>query len=245
MLEKIERVKLSEEILSRLKEMIKAGKFGYGDKLPVEKRLAEIFGVSRTTVREAMAVLEAEGWVTTKRGGGSYVKRVQGQDPIEPLNIMMGNSSKGLLELMELRRILEGEVAMMAASRASSEDIAAIRQALRNMSQDIAQGKDTAAADFSFHHCLAKATQNQTILSVISSLHDLYYQTVHTNRWHWAKPNDYGRVLAEHEAIIKAVEKRRGNAAKKAMEIHLENTYRLVEEVLLEQNNDETLPTLS
>ena len=100
MQEKMERIKLSEEILHRLKEMIKSDQYGYGDKLPVEKRLAEIFGVSRTTVREAMAVLEAEGWVTTRRGGGSYVKRVRGQDPIEPLNVMMGSNNKALLELM-------------------------------------------------------------------------------------------------------------------------------------------------
>ena len=239
MQEKMERVKLSEEILHRLKEMIKSDQYGYGDKLPVEKRLAEIFGVSRTTVREAMAVLEAEGWVTTRRGGGSYVKRVRGQDPIEPLNVMMGSNNKALLELMELRRILEGEVALLAASRATEADIDAMRQAFRDMSQDIAQGKDTAASDFAFHHSLAKATQNNTILSVISSLHDLYYQTVHANRLHWSKPRDYGRILLEHEGILKAVEKRKGIAAKKHMEIHLENTYRVIEEVLLKQNNEE------
>ena len=233
MLEKIERVKLSEEILYRLKEMIKCGKFGYGDKLPVEKRLAEIFGVSRTTVREALAVLEAEGWVTTKRGGGSYVKRVRGQDPIEPLTAMLGGSDTAILELMELRRILEGEVAMLAASRATEGDIEEIRKAFHDMAQDIANGKDTASSDFAFHYSVAKAAKNKTILSVLSSFHELYYQVVHTNRWHWAKPKDYVRILSEHESILRAIEKRRGAAAKKQMGDHLESVYRLIEEVLL------------
>lgn len=235
MLEKIEKLKLSEEILHRLKEMIKSGKFGYGDKLPVEKRLAEIFGVSRTTVREALAVLEAEGWVTTKRGGGTYVKRVRGQDPIEPLTVLLGGDDTAILELMELRRILEGEVAMLAASRATTADVDALKQAFRDMAQDIAQGRDTASSDFAFHHSLAKATKNNTILSVISSLHDLYYQVVRTNRWHWSKPKDYDRILSEHEAILRAIEKGQGLAAKKQMAVHLESTYRMIEEVLLEQ----------
>jgi GntR family transcriptional repressor for pyruvate dehydrogenase complex len=235
MLEKIERVKLSEEILHRLKEMIKCGKFGYGDKLPVEMRLAEIFGVSRTTVREALAVLEAEGWVTTRRGGGSYVKRLRGQDPIEPLTAMLGGSDTAILELMELRRILEGEVAMLAASRATEADIEEIRQAFRDMAQDIANGKDTAASDFAFHYSIAKAAKNKTILSVLSSFHELYYQVVHTNRWHWSKPNDYVRILSEHESIVQAIEKRRGAAAKKLMGEHLESVYRMIEEVLLKQ----------
>ncbi|KYZ75906.1 hypothetical protein AXX12_11985 [Anaerosporomusa subterranea] len=239
MLEKIERIKLSEEILRRLKEMIKSGKFGYGDKLPVEKRIAEIFGVSRTTVREALAVLEAEGWVTTKHGGGTYVKRVHGHDPIEPLTVMLGGNDTAILELMELRRILEGEVAMLAASRATDDDIVALHQVFRDMSQDIALGKDTASSDFAFHYRVARAAKNNTILSVISSLHELYYQVVHTNRWHWSKPKDYDRILSEHGAILHAIEKRQAAAAKKQMGIHLESTYHMIEEVLLKQGDAE------
>jgi GntR family transcriptional regulator, transcriptional repressor for pyruvate dehydrogenase complex len=227
---------LSEEILHRLKEMIKCGKFGYGDKLPVENRMAEIFGVSRTTVREALAVLEAEGWVTTRHGGGTYVKSVRGKNHIEPLTAMLGDGNTGLLELMELRRILEGEVAMLAASRATDEDIEEIRKALHEMAQDILNGKDTASSDFAFHCSVAKAAKNATILSVISSFHELYYRLIHTNRWHWAKPKDYDRILAEHEAVLRAIEKRQGASAKKHMGEHLENTYRLIEEVLLKED---------
>jgi GntR family transcriptional repressor for pyruvate dehydrogenase complex len=239
MLGKIERVKLSEEILTRLKEMIKSGKFGYGDKLPVEKRLAEIFGVSRTTVREALAVLEAEGWVTTKRGGGTYVKRVRGEDPVEPLTVMLGENEAAIVELMELRKILEGEVALLAALRATPEDIEAIRQSCREMGQDVAHGRDTAASDFSFHYNIAKATKNKTILSVLSSLHGLYHEVVKNNRVHWSKPSGYERILAEHEAILKAIEKRQGAAAKKQMENHLESAHRIVEEVFLKVNPEQ------
>ena len=235
MLEKIARVKLSEEILNRLKELIKSGQFGYGDKLPVEKRLAEIFGVSRTTVREALAVLEAEGWVSTKRGGGTYVKRVRSQDPIEPLTAILGSDDTAILELMELRRILEGEVAMLAALRASEADVGVIRQALRDMAQAINQDQDTAPSDFAFHYGIAQASKNNTIASMIGSLHELYYQVVRTNRWHSSKPKDYERILAEHEAVIKAIEKRQGVAAKKQMSAHMEGTYRRLEEVLLRE----------
>jgi GntR family transcriptional repressor for pyruvate dehydrogenase complex len=239
MLEKIERVKLSEEILRRLKEMIKSGQFGYGDKLPVEKRLAEIFGVSRTTVREALAVLEAEGWVSTKRGGGTYVKRARNAGPIEPLTSLLGGKNAAILELMEVRKILECEVAMLAASRATPEDIVAIKAAYRDMVEAVSQGKETADADYTIHFAIAKAARNTTISSVISHLHDLYREVVTTNRSHKAKPSSYELILSEHEDIIKAIEKRQGSAARKAMEQHLERAHRIIEEVLVE-NYDST-----
>jgi GntR family transcriptional repressor for pyruvate dehydrogenase complex len=240
MLDKIQRVKLSEEILLRLKEMIRSGKFGYGDKLPVEKRLADIFGVSRTTVREALAVLEAEGWVTTKRGGGTYVKRIRGTEHIEPLATLLGGTKNvAILEVMELRKILEGEVALVAASRATPEDIEAIHQAFRQMKEDIAAGRDTAASDYAFHYGVAKAAKNNTILTVLTSLHELFYEVVHTNRWHWAKPHDYDRILREHHCILKAIEKHQGTLAKKCIEEHLDNAHRMIEEVLLQQNSQE------
>ena len=237
MLEKLQRVKLSEEILFRLKEMIKTGQFGYGDKLPVEKRMAEIFGVSRTTVREALAVLEAEGWVTTRRGGGTFVKRIRAQEPVEPLTVLLGANETGILELMELRRIFEGEVALLAASRATAADIAALRQALKDMTNDVAQNKETAASDYTFHYCIAKAAKNQIIMSVMGSLNDLYQQVVQTSRWHSAKPDDYECIVAEHEAITRAIEKRQGTKARKLMNIHLENSYRTIEEVLLKNDH--------
>ena len=237
MLEKLQRVKLSEEILFRLKEMIKTGQFGYGDKLPVEKRMAEIFGVSRTTVREALAVLEAEGWVSTKRGGGTFVKRIRAQEPVEPLTVLLGNSEAGVLELMEMRRIFEGEVALLAASRATTADLEAMRKALRDMTNDVAQNKETAESDYAFHYCIAKAAKNNVIMSVMGSLNELYQQVVQTSRWHSAKPEDYERIIAEHEAITRAIEKRQGTKAKKLMNIHLESAYRTIEEVLLKNDH--------
>lgn len=238
MLEKIQRIKLSEEILHRLKDMIKGGKFVYGDKLPVEKRLAEIFGVSRTTVREALAVLEAEGWVTTKRGGGTFVKRVRIQDPVQPLTALLGGENVAILEVIELRKILEGEVALLAASRATTEDIATLKQAYRNMAEAISLGNATADSDYDFHYSIAKATQNNTILKVVSALHDLYHEVVRTTSSHWSKPHDYDRVLKEHDAILRAIEKHQGPAAKKQMLTHLESIHRVVEEVLMKKNDD-------
>lgn len=234
MLEKIERVKLSEEILRRLREMIKGGQFSYGDKLPVEKRLAEIFGVSRTTVREALAVLEAEGWVTTRRGGGTYVRRAPITGPVEPLTALLGGKQVAILELMEVRKILESEVATLAASRATPEDIVAIKAAYLNMREAVARGQETATTDYAIHYAIAKAAKNATIISVISHLHDLYTEMIKANRGHRSKPSGYELILAEHEAIIRAIEKRQGAAARKAMELHLERAHRLIEEVLVE-----------
>ncbi|WP_371377156.1 FadR/GntR family transcriptional regulator [Sporomusa aerivorans] len=240
MLEKIERIKLSEEILYRLREMIKNGQYSYGEKLPVEKRLAEIFGVSRTTVREALAVLEADGWVSTKRGGGTYVKRVKNAAPVEPLTSLLDSKNAAILESMEVRKILECEAAALAASRATPDDIVAIKAAYRDMAEAVQQGRETAEADYNLHYAIAHAARNNTLCSVVSHLHELYREVVQTNRKHKAKPSSFELILAEHEAIIKAIEKRQGRAARKAMELHLEQAHRLIEEVLIENYDAKT-----
>jgi len=233
MLEKIGRVKLSEEVLRRIKEMIQSGQFGYGDKLPVEKRLSEVFGVSRATLREALAILAAEGWVSAKQGGGTYVKRVRTPETIKPLTTLLGGQNVAALEVMELRKIIEGEVAKLSASRATAEDITALKLTHQKMADDIWQGRLTVESDYQFHFLIARATQNSTILKMVTALHDLFNEVVRTNSQHGSKPDDYGRVLAEHEAIIKAIENRQGSMAKKKMEIHLESTQRMLEETLI------------
>ncbi|EAX49022.1 GntR domain protein [Thermosinus carboxydivorans Nor1] len=243
MLGKIERVKLSEEIFQRLKDMIKNGQFGYGDKLPGEKRLAEIFGVSRTTVREALAGLEAEGWIITKQGGGTYVRRLHSAaGPIEPLTSLLGGKNVAILELMEVRKILECEVAMLAALRATPEDIIEIKAAYRNMVEAVAQGADTTISDFAFHYAVAKAAKNNTIISIISYLYELYAEVVKNGKYHKSKPAGYKLILTEHEKIVKAIEQRKCHAAHRAMEIHLDRAHRILEEVLVEYYNSNLNP---
>lgn len=232
MAEKIQRIKLSEMIISRLKEMIQNDKYNYGDKLPVEKRLAEMFGVSRTTIREALSVLSAEGWVTAKRGGGTYIGRIRNQAPVEPLTTSLDNQDSALFELMEFRRILEGEVAMLAALRATDEDLAAIKAAYFDLSDAISQAQDTATSDFKIHYAIAKAARNNTILSVIEQLHNSYAKVVKISRGHSSKPDGYELILSEHRSIIKAIEKHQPDAARKAMQTHLERSQRIIEEVL-------------
>ncbi len=233
MLKKIEKIKLSEEVLRQLKEMIKSGIYQLGEKLPVEKQLAEIFGVSRATLREALAVLESEGWITTKHGGGTFIRKIQ--RTVKPLTGLIGGDRTDLLELLELRKILESEVATLAASRATTQDIADLNQAHHKMEAAISQGLDTAEADYEFHYALASATHNSTIAKVVSTLHDSYYDIVRTGSHHPSKPRDYERVLAEHTAILNAVENHQGAKAKKQMLIHLESIHRLLEEVLTKQ----------
>jgi Transcriptional regulators len=238
MSEKVNRVKLSEIVIGRLKEMIQNDKLNYGDKLPVEKRLAEMFGVSRTTIREALSVLTAEGWVSAKRGDGTYVERIRNQAPVEPLTTSLNNQDSALLDIMEFRRILEGEVAMLAALRATDDDIASIKAAYFDMADAISQDIDTATSDFAIHYSIAKAAKNNTILSVIKQLHDSYTEVVKTSRGHSSKPTGYELILSEHRTIIRAIEKHQADAARKAMRTHIERSQRIIEEVLDTTNSN-------
>lgn len=152
---------LASRIAQTLHDDILAGRYRAGARLPAEASLADTFGVSRPIVREAIAQLKADGVLVTRKGSGAYVSETPGGQAWRVASEPDGGPT--LLQLFELRRVVETACAEMAAQRRTGSDIDAIRAALAVM-QAQADGHgdmpSAAAADMAFHRAIAEAAHN-------------------------------------------------------------------------------------
>lgn len=220
-----------------LRNMIVQYQYNIGQRLPPEREIAALLNVSRTTVREALIMLEIEGLVEVRRGAGIFVTGEP--DATHPQSA--GYQSAGPFELLQARQLLESNIAEFAALQATREDIINMRQALLLEEQFLASNaaEQTENADKNFHLAVAQATHN-------SMLVELFNQS-----WQWRENNPlwvqlhrhidnphYRREwLDDHRRILAALVKKDASAAKLAMWQHLEN----VKQRLLEFSNVDDL----
>lgn len=161
---KIKRQSLADEVLDRLKQKIKDGEYAIGDKLPTEPELMVIFGVGRSTIREAVRNLSHAGLVRVQQGLGTFIERQEVAS--ESLNDRL-LKAKGL-ELDEVRQLIELKIAEKAALNRTDEDIAEIRKHLEvrgKMAESNAVG-ECIQADISFHFSIAMAAKNEILLDL-------------------------------------------------------------------------------
>jgi len=210
--------RLYEQIARKIAADIAAGKYAIGQRLPSERDLAQVFGVSRPTLREAIIALELDELVDVRLGSGVYVtNRVPPSGEAAAKDI-------GPFELLEARRVIEGEACAMAASRITDEQIQELNGLLAEMRADnkvdeIVMSED---ADRRFHELIAQATQNSAVYSAVNLLWDARARSPQSHlmddrvRAQGMKPS-----IAEHAAIVRALTRRDPAAARAAMHRHL------------------------
>jgi DNA-binding FadR family transcriptional regulator len=202
--------RISDAILARLA----TGEFPVGSRLPTERKLADAYGVSRASVREAVVALEMIGVLELRKGSGIYVVSLGTDQEVETLDI-------GAFELLEARRGIESEVAALAAVRRSDHDLDELKRLIAVMRDpDVSISEQ---ADRDFHFTLAGATGNRAMTSVVTDLwamreRCLLARTIHQR----ARGGGEDRRAAEHDAVFAAVEARDADAARAAMRVHLE-----------------------
>ena len=207
--------RLYRSVLEKMQQLIDGGEYPAGGRLPPERELAERFGVSRPTIREAIIALEALGRVEVKTGSGVYVLEA----PSSRHGVYMDISA---FELTEARALIEGEAAALAATMISNEQLSELEQALHEMADESADGKlYSEMADQKFHHIISQATHNKMLTTVID---DLWYVRDHSQPIHDAhqsicETDGKARVL-EHQEIFDALKKRDAAAARAAMHAH-------------------------
>lgn len=162
---------LSEETANKIKQMIISGKFPFGSKLPSENELIEQLQVSRSTVREAIKLLKSSGVVTIKRGVGTYVKKMPGVTE-DPLGLLFCPKDQRVMDLMEMRLLLEPGVAGLACERATKEDICvlfkcakATQEMYSALSWDCSEQalRNAQDSDIAFHSAIFSATHNSAL----------------------------------------------------------------------------------
>jgi GntR family transcriptional repressor for pyruvate dehydrogenase complex len=214
------RPTLSEEVLRRLVEVLHAGHISPGDKLPPERELATLLGISRPAVREALRALSLLGIIDARPGRGTRVVESIDALPLEPFLFKLLLNRSRLLDLMEMRKIIEPEVAALAAERAGESARAAIQARFSEHERLVRETDDVEAeadAGQQFHLALAKATGNSAFAQLLFSLSDLIKEMgrLIVSRKH-------GASLAWHRAIMEAVLARDPVEAKRIMRTHLD-----------------------
>jgi DNA-binding FadR family transcriptional regulator len=171
----IQPSRLYEQIVEQIKAQIFNGQLRAGDRLPTERELSEQFGVSRTAVREAITALGQRGLVEVRPGRGTFVINGASQAVRDSLELLMtiGQEGDDRINLVEVREILEPEIAALAAKRAKEPEIAEMQAAIAAMDTTLGDIDAFIEFDNRFHRALAKAAHNPIILTLIDSIVDL------------------------------------------------------------------------
>ncbi|HLW02869.1 MAG TPA: FadR/GntR family transcriptional regulator [Ktedonobacterales bacterium] len=226
--------KVYEQIAQQIEQRILSGTLRSGDRLPTERELAEQFQASRTAVREAMKTLAQKGLVDMRPGRGTIVIDGTTQAMRHSLGLMMRVGQAGSSdELVEVREILEPEIAAMAAARATQEHIAALQEAVQIMDGSLDAADSYIAADNDFHRALAKATQNTLILAFVDSIVGLLSEQ-RTHIFSVSGGPERGQI--HHKRLLDAIARHDAEAAREAMRAHLQQVRIDVETALSQKN---------
>ncbi len=216
-LQAVEPLRLYRQIAGQIGKLIDDGEFPSGSRLPAERELATLLGVSRTSVREAIISLEIAGRVEVRVGSGIFVA----PPPVDALSAT-ADEGPSPFELLAARRLIEAEIAALAAPLATKADIAAMRKTVQRMRENAADFAKRDAADREFHLRVASASGNGSLVLVVQDLWrqrrgKLWSRIV--DHFHSRKMSD--AVLVDHAAIIDALERHDADGARTAMQRHL------------------------
>ncbi|MDR7426682.1 MAG: FadR/GntR family transcriptional regulator [Armatimonadota bacterium] len=215
----VRRTRVYEAVAAQIQAQIAEGRLRPGDRLPPERELAEAFGVSRDSVRDAIRVLELAGLVVPRQGEGTVVRELTLDSVVSPLASALLQRRDLLFDLLDARRIIEPALAYRAAQRASEEDIRAMAEILRRQAAKVRVGEPGIDEDTAFHYRLATAARNQVILKVMDVLMDLLREGRARSLQVQGRPQ---RSLEGHRRILAALRRRDPAGAQRAMEQHLE-----------------------
>lgn len=222
-----------ELVMEQLKQQIAAGDLVPGAKLPSVVDLAARFGVGRSTVREALSALKAMGLVFIRQGGGTFVCDPLPQEAPTAESDDLFQKAESLLEVLEVRKVLETGCALLAAHKRTTGDIADLEAIVAAMEASLDDEDAGEAADVRFHLRIAAATHNSLLLSLMESLSGRLHDSMKRSRrlWFYGERSTASRLLLEHRAILQAIREGAGPEAADKMLEHLQK----VEDVLHRQ----------
>ena len=225
----VEPVRLYRQIAGQIASLIDSGEFATGSRLPAERELAVLLGVSRTSVREALISLEIAGRVEVRVGTGIFVRQPGPEAGEGRVPAMKGaaapnghDEGPGPFELLAARRLIEGEIAALAARRIRKADIAELRETIERMRTHGDDFEQRDAADRAFHVAIAEATGNDSFALVVHALWEQRRGELWTRiEKHFHTAALRAKTLSDHAAIIDALAAHDGEAARAAMHRHL------------------------
>ncbi|SMY06213.1 FadR/GntR family transcriptional regulator [Flavimaricola marinus] len=223
--EKVQPEKLSHSVIRQIEGLILRGILQPGERLPSERELSERLGVSRPSLREALADLQERGLLTSKAGAGVFVADVLGSAFSPALIKLFASHDEAVFDYISFRRDMEGLAAARAAKFGSATDLKVINSLFRQM--EAAHTKrspvDEARLDAEFHLSIIEASHNVIMLHMMRSMYDLLQEGVFYNRQVMFKQRTTrSMLLDQHRAINHAIQARDAEAASSAVAAHMD-----------------------
>ena len=211
----IEPKRLYRQIADQVRALVEQGEFPPGTRLPAERELAQLLGVSRPSVREALIALEVEGLVEVRMGSGIYVREAS---PGRAAPVM----AEPPLETIRAREVIESELAARAAQVMKAPQLRGLREAVALMKDEAAQGQLPTQGDRLFHVRIAESVGNTVLTRVVTELYDERHNPLFAQLGsHFENIASWRLAIAEHQAVIDAIAAHDADAARTAMSRHL------------------------
>ncbi len=215
---------LFKQVAQQIQDIIIGGGLKPGDKMPSERTLAENLNVSRTVIREALKLLEDRGLITINVGSGTYVSELQDQAVSKPISLYIQQQRTSIVHLLEVRQMIEIEMAGLAAKNATDADLSSLQESMLALEQSMGQPDEFVEADFRFHELLAKASQNPLLPLLLDPIREQMRQFF---RLALSPAGSPLHAVQHHHNILNAVLARDVPGARQAMRTHLESAARL------------------
>jgi GntR family transcriptional regulator, transcriptional repressor for pyruvate dehydrogenase complex len=222
MLKPIKSVKVSDKVYSQIRDMIYRGELRAGEKLSSEREMAQMLNVGRPTVREAIQKLIDQGLIESRRGVGTFVMGEDTRKNNKPLLQLLNGHDFTIVDLLEVRLVLESSSAALAARRATEEDMRIIEQSLNRL----LDARDSLERDLdnelSFHMNIAYATKNIVHVHLMKSFYDVLYYGMNLAFPTLIKDQKLDDMtFVQHKTIFKAIKNRDPELASETMEKHI------------------------
>lgn len=211
---------LTERLVARILSLVTTGELQPGDQLPAERKLAETFDVSRPTLREAIRALAVLGVVEVRHGGGVFVSQLEASDLLGPLTFFLTLRATEVEKLYEARRLIEGEIAALAALHATPQVIAELQALVESQDAVKAEPARFRDLDAAFHRRLGDLAENEFLNRAAESLHvlGLEFRKIASET-----PNVISTSIADHRTIVAALGSGDAAAARQAMVTHMDH----------------------
>jgi len=216
--------KIYEQVARKLERYI-ADRLQPGDSLPSERQLAQMFDVSRSSIRDAIRSLELMGLVQPRQGAGTLVCESTPDALANPFASVLLQKRRQLSELLDVRMIIEPPLAARAAQRASAEQLAHLQSIVRRQQEKLSRGEATVDEDSEFHYAIAQAAANNVMLEVVDLLMDMLRETRERSL---LVNGRLEKSVANHQVILAALQRHNAAEAERAMRRHIHDVERTV-----------------
>lgn len=223
-LKPIKTKKIYEEIVEQIKQLVLDGEIKPGDKLPSERHLVESFKVSRASIREALSALEMMGLLEVRTGEGAFIRQLQADSMAASLTWVLSMEKGSVLELLEVRKMMEVQAAGFAAERATDGELAELETTLNTMRINLHNsGTIGEKADHLFHYTISKATHNKITIRLMDTISDHLQHLIRASRAKLYEGRYTPELLyEEHVRIFYGLKNRDASEARKQMILHLD-----------------------